>query len=163
MDGVCWQKKGIGDRGEPCGTLTSAFFLGSRDYQSLFLVGWNPWDGSRVLSNILRIPRERHCFHCDLVVKRKGARTALKSTLCPRGLRALAFRIPLNGCGSGTQIRLESPGETFGSRTGDLSPQQAPQFDLVHHGHRHRGPMKTALLHWEDAVLISERLVTNDS
>ena len=33
-------------------------------------------------------------------------------------------------------------------------------------GHRHRdrwGPMKTALLHWEDAVLISERLVTNDS
>lgn len=33
-------------------------------------------------------------------------------------------------------------------------------------GHRHRdrwGPMKMALLHWEDAVLISERLVTNDS
>lgn len=63
----------------------------------------------------------------------KGARTTLKSTLYPRGLRALAFRIPLNGSGSGTQMRLESPGETFGSRTGDLSPQQAPQFDLVRH------------------------------
>lgn len=33
-------------------------------------LGWNPCDGSKVLSNILRIPREIHCFHCDLVVKR---------------------------------------------------------------------------------------------
>lgn len=41
----------------------------------------------------------------------------------------MAFRIPLNGCGSWTQMRLESPGETFGSQTGDLSPQQAPQFE----------------------------------
>ena len=48
-------------------------------------------------------------------------------------VRALAFRIPLNGYGSGTQMRLESPGETFGSRTGNLSPQQAPQFDPVRH------------------------------
>ena len=46
------------------------FCLGYRDYQSLFLVGRNPCDGSRVVSNILRIPRERHCCHCDLVVKR---------------------------------------------------------------------------------------------
>lgn len=52
---------------------------------------------------------------------------------CPRGLRPLAFRIPLNGYGSATQMRLESPGETFGSRTGNLSPQQAPQFDPVRH------------------------------
>uniref|UniRef100_A0A3Q7GLP5 Uncharacterized protein n=1 Tax=Solanum lycopersicum TaxID=4081 RepID=A0A3Q7GLP5_SOLLC len=28
---------------------------------------------------------------------------------------------------------LESPGETFGSRAGNLSPQQAPQFDPVRH------------------------------
>lgn len=30
-------------------------------------------------------------------------------------------------------MRLESPGETFGSQTEDLSLQQAPQFDLVRH------------------------------
>lgn len=33
-------------------------------------LGRNPCDGSKVLSNILRIPREIHCCHCDLVVKR---------------------------------------------------------------------------------------------
>lgn len=61
----------------------------------------------------------------------KGARTALK--YCSMSHFTLAFLIPLNGCGKGTQMRLESPGETFGSRTYDLSPQQAPKFYLVRH------------------------------
>lgn len=47
--------------------------------------------------------------------------------------RSSSLGISNPGCGSGTQMRLESPGETFGSRTGDLSPQQAPQFDPVRH------------------------------
>ena len=77
---------------------------------------------------------------------------------------------PLNGCGSGTQMRLESPGETLKVH----EPETYLHSKLLtsiwpspsRFGHRHRdrwGPMKTALLHWEDAVLISERLVTNDS
>ncbi len=58
-------------------------------------LGRNPCDGSRVVSNILRIPRKIHCCHCYLVVKR-GTNSLKKSTVpCPRGLRALAFRIPL--------------------------------------------------------------------
>ena len=62
-----------------------------------------------------------------------GARTAALK-YCSMSQRSSSLgRIPLNGCGSGTQMRLESPGETFGSRTGDLSPQQAPQFDPVRH------------------------------
>lgn len=63
--------------------------------------------------------------------RQKGHEQPSSTVPCPRGLRALAFWIPLNGCGSGAQMRLESPGETFGSRTGNLSPQQAPQFDPV--------------------------------
>ena len=80
---------------------------------------------------------------------------------------------PLNGCGSGTQMCLESPGETFGSRTRDLSPQQAPHLNLTSSvtvtlwtsppGSLRPHEDGSALLHWEDAVLISERLVTNDS
>lgn len=35
-------------------------------------LGRNPCDGSKVLSNILRTPREIHCCHCDLVVKAKA-------------------------------------------------------------------------------------------
>ena len=37
---------------------------------SYHIMGRNPCDGSRVVSNILHIPREIHCCHCDLVVKR---------------------------------------------------------------------------------------------
>ena len=40
-------------------------------------LGRNPCDGSRVVSNILRIPREIHCCHCDLVVNR-GTNSRLK-------------------------------------------------------------------------------------
>ncbi|MCE3051391.1 hypothetical protein HAX54_049714 [Datura stramonium] len=58
-----------------------------------------------------------------VLAKKGGERRALG------GLRALAFRILLNGCGSGTQV----------------------------------WSRQTTLLHWEDTVLISERLVTNDS
>lgn len=130
-------------------------------------LGRNPCDGSRVVSNILRIPRKIHCCHCDLVVKR-GTNSLKKSTVpCPRGLRALAFRIPLNGCGSRTQMRLESSGETFGSRTGDLSPLKAPQFYLVCHAlspgslrpHEDGSPS----LGRRGTHFISERLVTNNS
>jgi hypothetical protein len=46
------------------------FCLGYRDYQSLFLVGQNLCDGSRVVSNILRIPSRKILFHrIELVVE----------------------------------------------------------------------------------------------
>ncbi|MCE2056157.1 hypothetical protein HAX54_044132 [Datura stramonium] len=59
---------------------------------------------------------------------------------------------------------LESPGETFGSRTGNLSPQQALQFDPVRHALDIatgivEAPMKTALLHWEDASALVRQMV----
>ena len=82
----------------------------------------------------LRIPWEIHCCHCHLVVLRgTNSQQVLWNVQEDEKVTSLAFRIPLNGCGSGTRMRLESPGETFGSRTGDLSPQQAPQFDPVRH------------------------------
>ncbi|MCD7462088.1 hypothetical protein HAX54_047739 [Datura stramonium] len=100
------------------------------DTHHLSPLGRNPCDGSKVVSNILRIPREIDCCHCALVVK--GARTALKYCSMSQRSSSLGISNPVEWLWF-RDSSLESPGETFGSRTGNLSPQQAPQFDPVRH------------------------------
>ncbi|KAG5619479.1 hypothetical protein H5410_019303 [Solanum commersonii] len=61
-----------------------------------------------------------------------GARTTLKYCSMSQRSSSLGISNPVEWLWF-RDSSLESPGETFGSRTGNLSPQQAPQFDPVRH------------------------------
>ncbi|MCD9560993.1 hypothetical protein HAX54_019862 [Datura stramonium] len=93
-------------------------------------LGRNPCDGLKVVPNILRIPREIDCCHCALVVKR--GKNNLKVLFHVQRSLSLGNLNPVEWLWS-QDSSLESLGDTFSSRTENLSPQQAPQFDPVCH------------------------------